>query len=623
MNKVIPILEEIKANSHTPQYRMHKYYARRPYNVFSNLIAHYTNENDVILDPFCGGGVTVFESLKLKRNAVGVDLNPLATFITKMQIFTGDIKELSNEYNRFIKYIYTKYAKFFEYDFSDNIAYMEWIEWAYQVSCPICDSKITLSEQNKIRNGIYICPNTNCSNHNGVKRTECKPQRSIPHKMKYRSKDSHEFSIIKLSQLEIDHILSTEKNLESIPFTVYPNFKIPMDWDRQLEDKLQDKGIIYYKDFFTKRNFYVISAIFNDILSFRESKDYKYIDQLFFLFSSSLRYVNNMSRVTENWENGNPTSMDKHAYWLPNEYVEVNVLEVFKKRAVALKKGLKYSYENLPKNVVESNEFECKKDHNLKFSILNSSSTKLPFKDGTIDCIITDPPYGSNVQYAELSTIWNAWLQLYFDLDNYIYKKEEAVSNRKKGFEGSKSEIDYMYLLHSVFKEGYRVLKDNSVLVFTFNNKNLKVWLAMFKAVADAGFSLVKNGILFQDFIKSYKNTSHLKYSGNITGDFIYTFMKHSKENENVKISSDLKYEIERNISNTISSVFDIDTKISNGDLYKTILFNLADLISSYFSEFKSVSFHDILNYDFSNDYIDISIRKHLEYYDGHWRSKK
>ena len=62
----------VKAMAHTDQYSMHKYYARRPYNVFRNLIDHYTEEGDTVLDVFCGGGVTIFESLFLNRKVIGV-----------------------------------------------------------------------------------------------------------------------------------------------------------------------------------------------------------------------------------------------------------------------------------------------------------------------------------------------------------------------------------------------------------------------------------------------------------------------------------------------------------------------------------------------------------------------
>ena len=79
---VEPIKSGVKAEPHTAVYKMHRYFARRPYNVFRHLIEHYTDEGDIILDPFCGGGVTVVEGLRLKRKVIGVDINPMATFIT-------------------------------------------------------------------------------------------------------------------------------------------------------------------------------------------------------------------------------------------------------------------------------------------------------------------------------------------------------------------------------------------------------------------------------------------------------------------------------------------------------------------------------------------------------------
>jgi len=60
----------VEAKQHSPAYMMHRYFARRPYNVFSELIKHYTEEGDVILDPFCGGGVTIVEGLLLKRKVI-------------------------------------------------------------------------------------------------------------------------------------------------------------------------------------------------------------------------------------------------------------------------------------------------------------------------------------------------------------------------------------------------------------------------------------------------------------------------------------------------------------------------------------------------------------------------
>ena len=60
-NEFIPV----KALGHTPPYKIHKYFARRPWNVFCELIKIFSDNNDVILDPFCGGGVTSLLSLNI------------------------------------------------------------------------------------------------------------------------------------------------------------------------------------------------------------------------------------------------------------------------------------------------------------------------------------------------------------------------------------------------------------------------------------------------------------------------------------------------------------------------------------------------------------------------------
>lgn len=276
-----------------------------------------------------------------------------------------------------------------------------------------------------------------------------------------------------------------------------------------------------------------------------------------------------MTRVTTNWENGRPTSMDKHAFWLPNQYVETNIIDMLTKRAQAICKGCEFSSSNLPKDIMEINTFDDLKIHN-GYMVLNQSSTSLSLPNESISIVITDPPYGSNVQYAELSTIWNAWYSIYNDLDNYIYNDEEAVVNRKSKVKGAKSEADYERLLTDVFKECNRVLKKDGYLVFTFNNKNLKVWIAMLKAVAQAGFYLPDDGVIFQDYIESYKNTSHLRFSGNIQGDFIYSFRKGQIQLED---NDGTLFEIiNSSIEQTISEVFHRKKAVTTPVIYQRLM---------------------------------------------------
>ena len=86
MKKFSYMKEGLKSEPHTPVYKMHKYFARRPQNVFRALAENYTSKGDVILDVFCGGGVTLFEALSVGRKVIANDINPLASFISRMEV---------------------------------------------------------------------------------------------------------------------------------------------------------------------------------------------------------------------------------------------------------------------------------------------------------------------------------------------------------------------------------------------------------------------------------------------------------------------------------------------------------------------------------------------------------
>jgi len=53
--------------------------------VVRRLIDRYTKPGDIILDPFCGSGTLLVEAAVSGRSAVGIDVDPLAVFITKVK----------------------------------------------------------------------------------------------------------------------------------------------------------------------------------------------------------------------------------------------------------------------------------------------------------------------------------------------------------------------------------------------------------------------------------------------------------------------------------------------------------------------------------------------------------
>lgn len=64
-------------------YKIHPYYTKQASNVVAEYIRHFCPQAGLVVDPFCGSGVTAIEALASRRRTVCIDLDPLAVFITR------------------------------------------------------------------------------------------------------------------------------------------------------------------------------------------------------------------------------------------------------------------------------------------------------------------------------------------------------------------------------------------------------------------------------------------------------------------------------------------------------------------------------------------------------------
>ena len=96
----------------------------------------------------------------------------------------------------------------------------------------------------------------------------------------------------------------------------------------------------------------------------------------------------------------------------------------------------------------------------------------------TADYIFTDPPFGSNIDYSELSSLWEAWLGIQTN------NASEAIESKSQG----KSLDDYRELMSACFKEAFNILKPGRWMTVEFSNTRAAVWNTIQTALQEAGF---------------------------------------------------------------------------------------------------------------------------------------
>ena len=129
-------------------------------------------------------------------------------------------------------------------------------------------------------------------------------------------------------------------------------------------------------------------------------------------------------------------------------------------------------------------------------AVYQGSSTDLAQLDsGSLDLVITDPPFGGLLHYSELADFFYVWLRLalkgkypdYFSAE-YTPKSLEAVANKAR--EPEDPDGFYQRLLTQCWREAHRVLKHGGILAFTFHHSEDEPWVAVLESLFDAGYYL-------------------------------------------------------------------------------------------------------------------------------------
>ena len=97
-NRLVHLAKKIGKDTVAPRSAWERLYYR--WDAEANAVIGKAFKGRTIFDPFMGGGTTIVEALRLGADAVGIDLNPIAWFVTKKEIDGCDLEDLEKAYRQ-------------------------------------------------------------------------------------------------------------------------------------------------------------------------------------------------------------------------------------------------------------------------------------------------------------------------------------------------------------------------------------------------------------------------------------------------------------------------------------------------------------------------------------------
>ncbi len=455
-----PYAQSVSAGKNTYVYDAHTYHTKVPPQGIEGMIEYYTRPGDVVLDPFCGSGMTGVAAIQKGRKALLSDLSPAAVFIA----YNINTPIEASRYLDAVKAILEQ-AKDLEHALYDThcrtcgkqIA-MLYMVWSYGMLCKHCGKEFILwdvarDERPRVRDSKikseFDCPH--CGIH--LKKRELKKTQRYPVQVGYKccQKGLKEATCLP----DEDDLATLERiDREGIPSDLwYPSVPFPKGVNTK---QPIDAGITSVDKSYTARAIWAMAYLW-DLASKWPDEDIRL--KLLFTITSLYQRVTVFSEFRF-WGGSSNTAN----FNVPAIMNEQNVFRTFERKA----NTISWYFKN-----VSTEQHEV--------SVSTQPAAHLPqIPDESVDYIFTDPPFGANINYSEMNFLWESWLGVFTNT------REEAIVNKvqKKGV------YEYGNLLRDAFIEMRRVLKQDGWLTIIFHNSSKQVWNALQQAINEAGFAI-------------------------------------------------------------------------------------------------------------------------------------
>lgn len=495
-----PLAIDVSVGKFDSLYKAHSYHTKVPHLAIVPSILHYTEPGDMVLDGFCGSGMTGVAAQWCglapdvyryeieaqnkaagrpapkwgKRKAVLADLSPVATFIASGYNSSVDIKKFELVARKLLQEMQAELG----WMYVTNVpgrgqVYMEYTVWSEVFLCHSCSGEIIFEKVAvdrktfKIKDEV-VCPHCGVSapkedmdlqfenKLDPITRAPKRLPKRVPTEIFYRVDSRLVSKEPDKSDLEI------LTRIAELPFPAgFPSKDFP-DSQMKRVGRMTTTNVESVTDLFVPRAAHTMAALWRKA---NEESDFDMRRFLRFMVEQSIWGLSALNRYQPsqhlNYGGSQVNRQLNGVYYIASMYAECSPWHNLDGKVGRLISAFK-------KYVSETG---------VSF-ISTGSASKLPVPSSSIDYIFTDPPFGENIYYADLNFLVESWHGVTTN------SGPEAIVDRVR----LKGVHEYQLLMQGCFEEYYRVLKPGRWMTVVFSNSRAAVWNAIQVALQKVGF---------------------------------------------------------------------------------------------------------------------------------------
>ena len=506
-----------------------------------------------IADPFMGGGTPLIEANRVGCDIVGFDVNPMATWIVREEIDSIDLAAYEREaaclianLNELVGYYYRTRCPIY----GDEDVPVKSYLWIKVLRCDGCGKQVDLfpgyvvakdvrhpknvlvcskcGELNEAedvehpgrcnscrepltragpaRNGRCAC--SQCGHLNSYPRADGGPPEHRLFALEYHNparKRSHRGRFFKKPDAEdLKRVAEATRDYERLVLRFVPDEAIPPGDET---NRLLRWGYSRYREMFSPRQLLGLELSCRAV---ERVEDQRLRRALATNLSDLLRYQNMLCRY-DTMALKTLDIFSVHGFPVGLVHCESNLLGIVNGRSSVgsggwtniVRKYLKAkSYCDAPFEVrhkgkrrqrvaMHSERIGEGPGNTRRVTIHCMSATMSNLAPGSVDAVMTDPPYFGNIQYAELMDFCYVWLRRLADghaegFGPTTTRSPEELTGNQTAARGIE---EFTEGLAAIYRRMAVALKPGAPLVFTYHHRKVEAYAAAGVAILDAGLT--------------------------------------------------------------------------------------------------------------------------------------